>query len=228
MRNPIPTWSSSSSSTTSLQRRSPRQSSSPAKSAKCWSPSQPSWISGEIHAGLHECPVAIIRLSLLPNLHDFYISIPVGGGRINKTSFYSLIWPVQWTNKLQLYCYMYIIQKWVRHPLKNLAIRSDDSLQHKLYGVCQCVASIRIFQYILISIDEYIHSPKYSCIFSKRIYSDIHSRPFSPLEYIRTLIRIVRFQRIFSNVFIEQNKTCYATNVRQFDLSFIKFYMLYH
>lgn len=149
MRNPIPTWSSSSSSssTTSLQPRSPRQSSSPAKSVKCWSPSQPSWISGEIHAGLHECPVAIIRLSLRPNLHDFYISIPVGGGRINKTSFYSLIWPVQWTNKLQLYCYMYIMQTGFRHPLKNWAIRSENSLQHILYGVYCTVYAVRCIQY---------------------------------------------------------------------------------
>ena len=45
---------------------------------------------------------------------------------------------------------------------------------------------------------------------------------FSPLEYIWTFIRTGQFQRIYSNVFIEQNKTCYATNVKQFDLSFIK------
>ena len=41
---------------------------------------------------------------------------------------------------------------------------------------------------------------------------------FSPLEYIRTFIPIVRFQQIYSNVFIEQNKTFYATNVKIFDL----------
>ena len=92
----------------------------------------------------------------------------------------------------------------------------------------QCVANIRIFKYIRIFIDEYIHSPKYLWIFSKQMYLDIHLRLFSPLEYIQTFIWIVRFQQIYSNVFIEQNKTCYATHVKQFDLSCIKFNMLYH
>ena len=57
----------------------------------------------------------------------------------------------------------------------------------------QCVANIRIFQYIQIFIDEYIHLLKYSRIFAKRIYSDIHSRLFSPHEYIQTFIGNGRF-----------------------------------
>ena len=40
---------------------------------------------------------------------------------------------------------------------------------------------------------------------------DIYSRLFSSLDYIRTFIQIVRFQHIYSNVLIKQNKTCYAT-----------------
>ena len=60
----------------------------------------------------------------------------------------------------------------------------------------QYVANIRIFEYIRIFIDKYIHSLKYSWIFPKRIYSDIHSRLFSPHEYIRTFIGNVRFQQI--------------------------------
>ena len=52
-------------------------------------------------------------------------------------------------------------------------------------------------------------------------------RLFSPLEYIQTFIQIVRFQRIYSNVFIGQNKTCYATYVKQCDLYFIKLNILY-
>ena len=43
---------------------------------------------------------------------------------------------------------------------------------------------------------------------------------FSPVEYIWTFIQIVRFQQIYSNTFMEQSKTCYATNVKKFDLSF--------
>ena len=92
----------------------------------------------------------------------------------------------------------------------------------------QCVANIRMFEYIRILIDKCIHSPKYSWIFSKQIYLDIHLRLFSPLEYIRTLIWIVRFQLICSNVFIEQNKTCYSKNVKQSDLSFVKCNIFYH
>ena len=51
---------------------------------------------------------------------------------------------------------------------------------------------------------------------------------FFSLEYIRTFIHIVRFQQIYSNVFVEQNKTCYATFVTQFDLSYIEFTMIFH
>ena len=49
----------------------------------------------------------------------------------------------------------------------------------------QCVANTRIFEYIQIFIDKYIHSPKYSWIFSKQIYSDIHSRLFLLLNIFR-------------------------------------------
>ena len=73
----------------------------------------------------------------------------------------------------------------------------------------QCVANIRIFEYIRIFIDEYIHLPKYLWIFSKSIYSDIHLRHFSPHEYIWTFIRNVRFQRIHSNEAAKQNNSCY-------------------
>ena len=71
----------------------------------------------------------------------------------------------------------------------------------------QCVANIRVLEYIQIFNDRYIHSSKYSRIFSKWIYSDIHLRLFSPLKYFQTFIRIFRFQQTYSNVFIEQNKT---------------------
>ena len=73
----------------------------------------------------------------------------------------------------------------------------------------QCVANIRIFKYIRISIDKYIHSPKYSWIFPKQIYSDNQLRLFYPHECIRTFIRNVRFQQIHLNEAAQQNNSCY-------------------
>ena len=55
-----------------------------------------------------------------------------------------------------------------------------------------------------------VYWPKYSWIFARLIYSDIYLRFYFPLEYIPTFIRIVRFQQIYSNVFIKQNRTFYA------------------
>ena len=73
----------------------------------------------------------------------------------------------------------------------------------------QCVANIRIFEYIRIFIDEYIHSPKYLLIFPERMYSDIHSRMFSPHEYIRIFIQNVRFQQIHSKEADQENISFY-------------------
>ena len=53
----------------------------------------------------------------------------------------------------------------------------------------QCVANIRIFEYIRILIDEYIHSFKYSWIFPTQIYLDIHSKLFPCHEYTERFIR---------------------------------------
>ena len=69
-----------------------------------------------------------------------------------------------------------------------------------------CVANIRIFKYIRIFIDEYIHSYKYLWIFQTQIYSDIHLRLFPSHEYIRRFIRNVRFQRIHWFEAAQQNK----------------------
>ena len=90
----------------------------------------------------------------------------------------------------------------------------------------QCVANIRILQYIPIFIDKYIHLPKYSLIFWKQIYSDFHSILIFHHEYIWTFIRTVRFQQIYLIVFAQQNISCYATNDTHFDLFFINFDML--
>ena len=65
-----------------------------------------------------------------------------------------------------------------------------------------------------MSDNEYIHSYKYSRIFPKRIYSDIHSKLFTPHEYIRTFIRNVRFQQIHSNKAVEQTNCCYSKKIR--------------
>ena len=131
-------------------------------------------------------------------------------------------------------------QLWSSHTTL-LAIRQKYSLSFAVFGETylnqkcpvhtvseQCVANIWIFWYIRMFIDKYIHLSKYMWIFSKQIYLDIHSRLYPPLEYIRTFIRIVRFEWIYSNVFIMQNKTFYATNFKQFDFFFfIKYDMLY-
>ena len=73
------------------------------------------------------------------------------------------------------------------------------------------------------SLGKYIHLPKYLWCFLEQIYAEIFSRLYSPLEYIWTFIWIVRFQWIYSNIFIKQNKTCYSKSLKQFDLSLIKF-----
>ena len=61
--------------------------------------------------------------------------------------------------------------------------------------------------------------PKYSWIFPERIYLDIHSRPFSPHEYIWIFIRNVSFQRIHLIEAAQQKIGCYSKKIRQFDIS---------
>ena len=73
----------------------------------------------------------------------------------------------------------------------------------------QCVANIWIFQYIQIFIDKYNHLPKYLWVFPEWIYLDIHSRLFSPHEYIWIFIRNVGFQRIHSNKADQHNISGY-------------------
>ena len=85
----------------------------------------------------------------------------------------------------------------------------------------QCVANIRIFEYIKIFIDEYIRSFKYSLIFPMRIYSDIHSRLFPSHEYIPWFIRNVRFQRIHWFEAAQQNNICYSNKFSQYEISAI-------
>ena len=79
----------------------------------------------------------------------------------------------------------------------NLAL-SPNVLSSVYYISGQCGTNIRIFEYIRIYFDEYIHSSKYSLIFSKanifgysfviylrwRIYSDIHLSNIYDIKYI--------------------------------------------
>ena len=85
----------------------------------------------------------------------------------------------------------------------------------------QCVANIQIFKYIRIFIDKYIHLPKYLWIFQEQINSDIHSRLFSPPEYIRTFIRIVRLQQRHSNKAAQKQQLLFFIFFQQFYISVI-------
>ena len=101
------------------------------------------------------------------------------------------------------------------YPLKKLYKGVE------LFGRGQCVANIRIFEYIWIFFDEYIHLFKYLWIFPRQIYSDIHLRLFPSHEYIRRFIRNVRFQRIHWFEVAQQNNICYSNKFRQYEISAI-------
>ena len=81
---------------------------------------------------------------------------------------------------------------------------SDDTVQcyfssmHMACTPVQYGTNIQIFKYIRIYLDKYIYSSKYSLIFPRQIYSDIHSPSIYADKYIRIFIHPIFF---IANIF---------------------------
>ena len=71
-------------------------------------------------------------------------------------------------------------------------------LASSLKSLGQCGMNIRIFEYISIYLDKYIHSSEYSLFFPKQIYLDIHLWSVYTNKYIQIFIRPIS---IIANIF---------------------------
>ena len=96
-------------------------------------------------------------------------------------------WTCEMTSNHWLLLRVKVLRGWVFEGLRGCSEYFDIQIYLKFYWQIYSFAQI------------FLH-------FFNQIYSDIHSRYFSPLEYIWIFIWIVRFRRIHSNDCIEQNK----------------------